>query len=58
MVSPLLGTAVPNGELLAAPFVAGGFWAAVAAVSTAPGRSAHPRRRGSHRWLCRGGCRW
>jgi hypothetical protein len=40
MVSPVLGTAVPNGELLAAPFVAGGIWGAVTTVTTAPG----PRR--------------
>jgi hypothetical protein len=38
MVSPVLGTAVPNGELLAAPFVAGGIWAAVSVVTRAPGR--------------------
>lgn len=50
MVSPLLGTVVPNGELLAAPFVAGGFWAAVATVSTAPG---HRRTRTG--WVA-GGC--
>ncbi len=37
MVSPLLGTTVPNGELLAAPFVAGGVWGAVTAVSVASG---------------------
>ena len=37
MASPLLGTAVPNGELLAAPFIAGGLWAAVTAVSVAAG---------------------
>ena len=38
MVSPALGTAVPNGELAAAPFVAGGVWAAVIAVTTPRGR--------------------
>jgi hypothetical protein len=37
MVSPALGTAVPNGELAAAPFVAGGVWSAVTAVSTSRG---------------------
>ncbi len=37
MVSPMLGTAVPNGELAAAPFVAGGIWAAVTVVTTARG---------------------
>ncbi len=31
------GTTVPNGELVAAPFVAGGVWAAVTTVSTSSG---------------------